>query len=72
MTKLLQQAITKAQSLPESEQDAIAQIVLTEIECERRWDAAIARSPEKLQKLADAAWAEHEAGLSEELDPERI
>ncbi len=62
MTKLLEQAIAKARVLPESEQNAIAQIVLDEIASEKRWDELFAKSPEKLKDLADRAWAEHEAG----------
>lgn len=62
MTKLLAQAMAKARELPEVDQDAIGQRVLDEIESERRWDELFARSPETLWKLADQAWAEHEAG----------
>ena len=69
MTKLLEQAVAKARELPEAEQDAIAQLVIDEIESEQRWDELIAKSPEKLKKLADRAWAEHEAGGSQEFDP---
>jgi len=72
MTKLLEQALEKVRTLPESEQDAIAQIVLDEIESERRWDELFAKSPEKVAKLADAAWSEHEAGKSEPLDPDKL
>jgi hypothetical protein len=72
MTKLLEQAVAKARELPDSEQDAIAQIVLAEIESERKWDQLFAQAPEKLRKLADRAWAEHEAGGSEELDPDQL
>jgi hypothetical protein len=72
MTKLLEKAVAKARELPEAEQDAIAQIVINEIESERRWDELLARSPEKLRKLADRAWAEHEAGESQELDPDQL
>jgi hypothetical protein len=72
MTKLLEQAVAKAQQLPDAEQDAIAQIVIDEIESERRWDELFAKSPDKLRKLADRAWAEHEAGGSQELDPDRL
>jgi hypothetical protein len=72
MTKRLEQAMAKVEILPEAEQDAIAEIVLNEIAAERSWDAAIARSPEKLGKLADMAWREHEMGQSEELDPEKL
>lgn len=72
MTKLLEQALAKARQLPEAEQDAIARIVLDEIESEQRWDERFARSPDKLQKLADEAWSEHEADGSEELEPDRL
>ncbi len=72
MTKLLEQALAKVQALPATEQDALAQILLDEIASERRWDEPFAKSPEKLQRLADQAWSEHEAGGSEELDPDRL
>ena len=72
MTKLLEQALAKVQSLPAAEQDALAQILLDEIESERRWDELFAKSPEKLRKLADSAWSEHETGGSEPLDPDRL
>jgi hypothetical protein len=38
--------------------------VIDEIESERRWDELLAKSPEKLRKLADRAWSEHESGWS--------
>jgi hypothetical protein len=45
---------------------------MDEIESEQRWEKSLANSTEKLQKLADRAWAEHEAGGSEELDPDQL
>jgi hypothetical protein len=72
MTKLLEKALAKVRDLPEAEQDAIAQLVIDEIESERKWEGLIAKSPEKLRKLADAAWAEHEVGKSQELDPDKL
>jgi hypothetical protein len=72
MTRLLEQALAQVMQLPESEQDTIARLVLDEIESEREWDRLFAKSPEKLSRLADKAWAEHEAGLSEELDPDKL
>ena len=72
MTKLLEQALAKAGTLPEADQNAIARLVLDEIESERKWDELFARSPDKLAKLADRAWAEHEAGQSQELDPDQL
>lgn len=72
MTKLLEQAVARARELPESDQDAIAQIVLDELESERRWESLLARSPEKLRRLADDAWAEHDAGESHPLKPDEL
>ncbi len=64
MTKLLEQAFIQAKSLPESDQDAIARLLLDEIESDHRWVELFAKSSEKLAQLADQAWAEHEDGHS--------
>ena len=72
MTTLLEQAVAKARDLPASEQDALASLMLEEIEADRKWDELIARSPKKLKKIADRAWAEHEAGKTQPLDPEKL
>lgn len=72
MTKLFQQAFGRASQLPDAEQDAIARLVLDEIESDRRWDELVAKSPKQLADLADKAWAEHEAGESEKLDPDNL
>lgn len=72
MTKLLEEAFSRACALPEFEQDAIARLMMDEIESERRWDALFARTPEKLRKVADEAWAEHSEGKSQPLDPENL
>ena len=71
MTKLLEQAFAKAKSLPESDQDALARLLIDEIESERRWDELFARSGQRVRSLADEAWAEHEAGRTEPLDESR-
>lgn len=52
MTQLLEQAIGEARKLSESEQDAIAALILEEIADDRRWDAAFANSQDQLSKLA--------------------
>jgi hypothetical protein len=72
MTELLKSALAKLQTLPESEQDVIASVILEEIEGEQRWDAAFARSPDVLAKLAASAMAEYDAGKTQELDPETL
>ena len=45
MTELLERAIATLQTLPESEQNAIAAMILEEIENDRRWDESFSRSP---------------------------
>lgn len=70
MTELLEQAIARLKTLPTDKQDAIATLILEEIEDERRWDESFARSPDLLAKLAAEAMVEYRAGKTQELDPE--
>jgi hypothetical protein len=72
MTELLEQAIAKLKNLPANEQDAIATMILAELEDERRWDETFARSPDILAKLAAEAMAEYRAGKTQELDPDTL
>ena len=52
MTQALQQAIAELQKLPESEQDAMAAIILEEIADEERWTSAFAKSQNALSRIA--------------------
>ena len=72
MTKLLEGAFAEASKLPEQEQDALAAVILEELASERRWDQAFADSADLLAQLADQALAEHRAGKTHVLDPERL
>ncbi len=72
MTKLLKRAFDQASRLPEEEQDALARILLEELASERRWEELFAGSHDLLDQLADEALAEHRAGRTEELDPEKL
>ena len=72
MTELLEQAIARLKTLPTDKQDAIATLILEEIEDERRWDESFARSPNLLAKLAAEAMVEYRAGKTQELDPEML
>jgi hypothetical protein len=72
MTRLLQQAFTEAAKLSESEQEVLASRLLAELAAEDEFDTAIARSSDKLSALAREAIAEHRAGETEPLDPERL
>ncbi len=62
MTQLLQRALKKIKALPESEQDGIAELILSELEDEHRWDEAFAKSKGKLAKLSAKVDADIKAG----------
>ncbi len=71
---LMEQAISQMRQLPEAHQEAIAWIILQEIESERRWDELFAR-PESaivLKRMAEEALADFQAGRTEELDPDNL
>jgi hypothetical protein len=71
MTALLEKAMSHVNALPPEEQDAVASLILEEIESEKSWDALFAGSQEQLGKLAEQAIAEYKAGKTNLLDPER-
>jgi hypothetical protein len=62
MTQLLQQALTEVQKLPESQQDAIASLILQEIADERLWDESYAKSQNQLAAMAQKARNDIAAG----------
>lgn len=72
MTKLLEQAIARLKTLPASEQDAIAAMILEELEDEIRWDETFNRSKDALAFLAAEAMVEYRTGKTQELDPETL
>ena len=72
MTNLLEQAFTEAAKRTAQEQDLLASRLLAELAAEDEFDRAIAKSTYKLARLAQEALAEHRAGLTEELDPDRL
>jgi len=48
MTQLLEQAIAELNKLPAPDQDALAALILAEINDERRWETAFANSQDQL------------------------
>lgn len=62
MSALLDRAVSEARKLPDAEQDAIAALILDEIEDDRRWEEAFERSPGKLAALAARAAQQVQAG----------
>jgi hypothetical protein len=55
MSPLLDKPVEEVRKLPDEEQDAIAAIILQEIEDDRRWDESLTKSPGKLAALAARA-----------------
>ncbi len=72
MTHLLKKAFEEASRLEATQQDAVGQWLLDELDSERRWDRAFEDSPDALAKLAEEARSEHRAGQTRTLDPDAL
>lgn len=72
MTKLLEKVITKAEKMPDLEQNALAKWILMELSCEKQWEKTFAESEEALGKLAREALNEHKKGKTKPFDFEHL
>ena len=74
MTEILKKAFDKiSQELPDYAQDEIGRHLLNLIEQdEARWQAVLAKSPDKLRKLADRALEAYRDGRTSPLDIEKL
>ena len=74
MTPLMTTAFAEASKLPEEHQDALAAVILQEIDSERRWHELFARpsSHALLEQLADKALAAQRAGRTRRLGPSEL
>jgi len=72
VTQLLNEALRQVNKLPEGEQDAIAAVILEELESEERWQEAFARSERQLAELAREALEDYRAGRTTPLDPDAL
>lgn len=61
MTQLLEKAFAQASTLPEAEQNALAQRMLAEMASEQRWDELFLASQEELAALAQETLAQQRA-----------
>ena len=64
--------VSPSAELPEEEQDAIAGILLSEMEDEKKWAESFRNSPDVLEKMSQEALKEIRAGMTEPLDPEKL
>lgn len=72
MTRLLEQAFKVVSRLPETDQDALAQLLLDELRSEKTWEELLTESEDVLQTLADEALAEKRQGKTVPLDLKRL
>jgi hypothetical protein len=64
MTRLLEEAIMLARSLPDDQQDELATRIIAELTEDDAFDRKIAATASKLGPLIDEALAEDDAGLT--------
>jgi hypothetical protein len=62
MTQLLEKVLTEVQKLPPEKQDAIAAVILEELEDAQLWDKAFSESQDKLAELAQKVRTDIKAG----------
>ena len=68
MTTLLEKAFDRASALPVKKQNALARLLLTEIEVDAQWDASFKSSQHELAEMAGDALAEHRKGKTRVMD----
>ena len=68
MTILLEKAIDRVSVLPAKKQNAIAHLLLAEMDAEDQWDKSFKSSQPELSKLASDALAEHHGGKTRAMD----
>ncbi len=72
MTKLANEAFAKLRELDDAEQDRLAQLIIDDIEMDKRWDAMFAKSQGLLEEMANSAKSDYESGLTDELTPDKL
>jgi len=71
-TQLLERAFAEAAKLPDRDQDALAALVMEELESEKKWDNAFANSQDMLARMAEQALVEHKKGETRPLDVDAL
>ena len=72
MTKTLEKAIELLRRMPEERQEAIARLVLHEIDEDEEWMRSTAAHSDKLQRLVDDVLEADRRGECEPLDPDQL
>lgn len=72
MTQLMERALEEVGKLPPTRQDAIASIILEEIQDEELWAETFARSQDKLARMAAKAREDIRAGRTRNLEIDEL
>ena len=72
MTQLLERAIEEVRKLSPDDQDAIASIILEEIQDEELWDETFSRTQDKLARMAAKAREDIRAGRTRNLEIDEL
>jgi hypothetical protein len=68
----MEQAIQRLRSVPETEQDRLAQFLLNELAEDERWAASTAAHAQALEQRVSDILADDARGLCEPLDPDSL
>ena len=72
MTTALEKVIERLQQMPEDRQDALAALLLHEIDEDERWMQSTASNQEKLRGLVNDVLNADRRGECEPLDPDQL
>jgi len=72
MTRALEEVFKRASTLPEAEQDALAEAIRAEIGAAKDWDNSFAGPLDVLERLADEAIADHRTGRTKPVGPDTM
>lgn len=64
MTALMHQVVQHLESLPDSQQDVLASLLLEELDGELHWEDSLANSQDMLIAMAQQALTDHANGLT--------
>lgn len=72
ITPLLEKVLSEVYKLRPEEQDAIAAVILEELEDERRWNETFAKSQDRLTQLAHKVRADIKAGRIKKMEIDEL
>ena len=72
MTRRMEQAIERLRTVPEAQQDGLAEFLLHELAEDERWGRSTQQHASKLKSLTDEVLRDDACGRTEPLDPERL